>query len=115
MLLRDSKRTSILAYPMIATAAITLFLLRNRQITYGNSPGSGITIAGGELLVRIAAIPHAAASIGASGFSLLLRIATAPAIFAFTTLETEFRTALTAFDGVVSILQQASLYFLRAL
>jgi len=115
MLLHDSKRTSILAYPMIATAAIMLFLLRNRQITYGNSPGSGITIAGGELLVRLSAIPHAAASIAARGFSLLMRVAAAPAIFAFTTLESEFRTALAAFDGVASILQQASLYVLHAL
>jgi hypothetical protein len=115
MLLHDSKRTSILAYPMIATAAITLFLLRNRQITYGNSPGSGITIAGGELLVRISAIPHAAASIAESGFSLLLRIATAPAIFAFTTVESEFRTAVSAIDGLGAILQHASLYLLQAL
>ena len=108
MLLRDSKRISFLAYPMTATAA--LFLLRNRQITEGTSPGSGVTIAAAELLARVTTMFHAGVSIGESGFLLLLRVATTPAILAFTTLEAEFRTAVTAIDGIYSILQHASLY-----
>ena len=113
MQLRDSKTTSLFAYPMIATVA--LFLLRNRQITDGSSPGSGVTIAGAELLVRIAAIPHAAVSIGARGLSALFSIATEPAILAYTALDSEFRIAVGAIDGVGAILQHVSLTLLHAL
>src|SRR5215469_882595 len=113
MLLHDSKRASLLAYPVIA--AVTLFLLRNRQITGGGSPGSGVTIAGAELLVRVSAIVHAAVAVGTQGFSLLLRIATAPVIFAFTTLEAEGRIAFAAADGIGSFLQHATLFLVHTL
>jgi hypothetical protein len=108
MLLRDSKSISFFAYPLTATAA--LFLLRNRQIAEGTSPGSGIAIAGAELLARFASMFHAGVFIGEKAFLLLLRVATTPAILAFTTLESEFRTAVSAIDGIQSLLQHASFY-----
>ena len=115
MLLRDSKSASILAFPAVATTALVLFLVRNRQITNSGSPGSGVTIAGTELLVRVSAIIHAAVSIGAQGFSLLLRIATAPVIFALSTVEAEFRVGLGAIDGINGFLQHAAVYLIHAL
>ena len=116
MQLHDSKgSSSALALPMAATAAVTLFLLRNRQITEGNSPGSGVTIATSELLVRGSAIFHAILSVGAQGLSLLLHIATAPANFVFGTLLAEFRTALTAIDSIGAFLQHAAPYLLHML
>ena len=108
MLFRDTKSISVLAYPLTATVA--LFLLRNRQIAEGTSPGSGVTMAGAELLSRFAAMFHAGVFIGERGLLLLLRVATTPAILAFTTLESEFRTAVSAIDGIQSLLQHASLY-----
>lgn len=112
MLLHDTKRTSIFVFPAVATTAVILFLLRNRQIT-DSSPGSGVTIASAELLVRVSAIIHAAVSVGAEGFSLLIRIATAPVIFALTTLDAEFRISLGALDGIGSFLQHAAVYLLH--
>lgn len=109
MLLRDSKSASIFALPAVATTALVLLLLRHRQIAVGSSPGSGVTVAGAELLVRVSAIVHGAVSIGARGLSLLLRIATAPATFVFTTLDTELRFAFSAADGIGSFLQHAAL------
>jgi hypothetical protein len=100
MLLPDSKRTSILAYPMIASAAIILFLLRNRQITHGNSPGSGVTIALGEVLSRFAALAHSVVSAGYGARSLLLRVALAPAHAASTTLQSELWVVLNLMQRV---------------
>lgn len=113
MLLRDSKSMSFFAYPAIV--AVTLFLLRNRQITEGGSPGSGVTIAGAELLMRISAIVHAAAFASAQGLSLLLRIASAPLILAGTTLQAEFRLAFGAIDGASAFLQHAALSVMHVL
>ncbi|HLY07190.1 MAG TPA: hypothetical protein VKR31_15700 [Rhizomicrobium sp.] len=112
MLLRDSKSASIFALPAAATTAAILLLLRHRQITGVSSPGSGVTIAGAELLVRASAIVHAILSIGAQGLSLLLRIATAPLLLALTTLEAELRFAASAADGIGSFLQHAALTLL---
>lgn len=112
MLLHNSKWTSILVFPPVAATAMILFLLRHRQIT-DSSPGSGVTIASAELLVRVSALAHAAASVGAHGFSLLLRIATAPVIFALTTVDAEFRVGLGAVGGVGSFLQHAAMFLLH--
>lgn len=114
MLLHDSKRTSILVFPAVATTAVVLFLLQNRQIT-DSSPGSGVTIAGGELVVRLSAILHAAVSLGAEGFSLLARIAAAPVMFALSTVEAEFRVDLGAIDGINGFVQHAAVYLLHVL
>lgn len=115
MLLRDSKRLSLAAYPAIATAAVILFLLRNRQITNSSSPGSGATIAVAELLVRASAIIHGIASVGAHALSLLLRVAAAPMIFAISTVEAELRVGLGAADSISAFLQHAAVYLMNVL
>ena len=115
MLLHDSKRSPIFVFPAVATTAVILFLLRHRQITDGSSPGSGVTIVGAELFVRVSALVHAAPSIGAQGSSLLLRVATAPVILALTTLEAEFRGGLGAIDGIGSFVQHAAVYLIHTL
>ena len=115
MLLHDSKSASIFALPAVATTAVVLFLLRNRQITDGGSPGSGVTVAGAELFLRVSAIFHAAVSVGGPGFSLLVRIATAPVILAFTAVEAELRTGLGAAAGATAFLQHAAVYLIHAL
>lgn len=115
MLLREKKRTAFLAYPAIVTTAVALFLLRNRQITNGSSPGSGVTIAGAEFFVRLSAAVHAAVLLGEQGLALLLRIAAAPVIFALSTAETEFRVGLGAADGINAFLQHAAVYLTHAL
>lgn len=115
MLLHDSKRSSIFVSPAVATTAVILLLLRLRQITDGSSPGSAVTIVSAELLVRVSALVHWAVSVGAQGFSLLLRITTAPVIFALSTLEAEFRVGLGAIDGLGSFLQHAAVYLMHRL
>ena len=115
MQLHDLKSTPMFAWPSIATAAVLLFLLRNRPITDGSSPGSGVSIAVGELVLRLSAAANAAASLVAQGFSLLLHVAAAPVIFALTAVQTEFRVGLGAADGISAFLQHAVLYLIRAL
>lgn len=114
MLLRDTKLASLFALPAIASTAVLLFLLRNRQITDSSAPGSGVTIAGAELFVRVSAIFHAAVSAGADGLALLLRVASTPALLAYTALESELRFAAAAIGGVAAVLQHASVYVLHA-
>ena len=113
MLLRESKSTSIFAYPAVASATVLLFLLRNRQITAGNSPGSGVSIASAELLVRASQILHATASVAAQGSSLSLRVAMAPMIFSVATLQAELRIALGAVHGIGDFVQHAAPYLLH--
>ena len=114
MLLRDSKSASIFALPAIASTAVVLFLLRNRQIADGSAPGSGVTIAGAELVLRVSAFLHAAVSVGADGFALLMRVASAPVMFALTTLESELRIGFGAADGISGFLQHAASYLQHA-
>lgn len=115
MLLHDSRRATFYAYPAIATAAVTIFLLRNRQVTEGGSPGSGVTIAGAELLVRLSAIVHWVLSVGAQGFSLLLRVSTAPWHLAFVALQSDFRMAVLAIGAIASLLHTANGWLLHVL
>ena len=102
------------AWPSAATAAILLFLLRNRPITDAGSPGSGVSIAMGELVIRLAAAVHAAMSVVAQGFSLLFHLAAAPAIFALSTVKSEFLVGLGAVDGISGFLKHAALYVQHA-
>lgn len=115
MLLHESKSTSIFAWPAVASAAVVLFLLRNRQITDGGSPGSGVTIAAGELIERASAMAHALFHVGESGLTLLVRVATAPAVLVYASLASEFRFAAGALAGVLAVVQHASLFLLHAL
>src|SRR5579871_5129657 len=96
----DSARAALALYPGLAMATVAAFLLRARQIAIVNSPGSGITVAGSEVVMRLSALAHAAISIGEGALSILLRVALAPPQLAFAIVEGEFRVALGAGERV---------------
>ena len=102
-----------LRYPVLITAATAAFLLRGREIAGGASPGSGVTIAGVEMVSRISALMHFFVSTGERAVSLLLRVAIAPVHLAFATLQSEFAFAFAAVDGLGSVLHSASFYLLH--
>jgi hypothetical protein len=100
-------------YPVLITAATAAFLLRGREIAGGTSPGSGVTIAGVEMISRISALVQFFVSTGERAVSLLLRVAVAPVHFAFATLQSEFAFAFGAVGSLESVLHSASLYLLH--
>jgi hypothetical protein len=113
MLLRDSKSTAIFAYPAIATAAVTLFLLRNRPIADGSSPGSGVTIAVSEVLSRLPDVAHWAIVTSDRALSLLFHAAAAPANLALATMEAEFRFAISAIGSLSSVFHALTAHLLH--
>jgi len=114
MPLLERTRTVGLAWPILATAAIAAFALRNRDIAGGGSPGSGATIAVSEIVSRLPEIAHAAVAIGDRALLLVFRVAVTPANLALVTLQSEFRFAFSAVAGLESILHSASVYVLHA-
>ncbi|HEX3429611.1 MAG TPA: hypothetical protein VHT03_01890 [Rhizomicrobium sp.] len=109
----ESTRTARAFYPFLASATVATFLLRGRQIASSNSPGSGVSIAGSEILMRFSAIAHAALSLAVGALSLLFRLVLAPPHFAVATMESEFRIALYAVEHGVSLLHLATTYLLH--
>jgi hypothetical protein len=108
MLRFETLRTAGLVWPIAATAAVSALALRSRDFANGSSPGSGVTIVLSELLSRIPELAHAAVSVGDRATMLLVRMATAPASFAVSVLESEFHFAFAALGSLGSTLQSAA-------
>jgi hypothetical protein len=113
MPLLERTRTVGLAWPILATAAIAAFALRNRDIAGGGSPGSGATIAVSEIVSRLPELAHSAVAVGDRALSVLFRMAITPPSLAVSALQSEFRFALTALAGLDSAFHSASVYLLH--